>query len=72
MIILTGFLLNILRKMGFGEKWIRQIHFCISIVKFFVLINGVLEVFFEAQRGIRQGDPLSPSFLFLSWRDLTT
>ncbi|WMV19021.1 hypothetical protein MTR67_012406 [Solanum verrucosum] len=50
--------------MGFGEKWIRWIHFCISTVKFSVLINGAPEGFFEAQRGIRQGGPVSP-FLFI-------
>ena len=34
------FLMAVLRKMGFGEKWIKWIDRCISIVKFFVLING--------------------------------
>ena len=32
---------------------------CISIVKFFILINGSPSDFFGSSRGIRQGDPLS-------------
>ena len=34
--------------------------FCVSTVKFFILINGTPCGFFESTRGIRQGDPLSP------------
>ena len=57
-------LLQVLRRMSFGSKWIRWIHMCISTVHFFVLINGTPAGFFNSSRGIRQGNPLSP-LLFL-------
>lgn len=59
-----NYLLKILKNMGFGRKWIKWIGFCISTVKFSILVNGSPERFFSSQRGLRQGDPLS-SFLFI-------
>ena len=55
-----SFLLYLLNKCGFSLKWRRWIAFCISTVRFSVLINGGPEGFFGSSRGIRQGDSLSP------------
>jgi hypothetical protein len=52
------FLLYLLRRCGFGQKWCSWIARCVSLASFFILINGSLAGFFNSSRGVRQGDPL--------------
>jgi exonuclease III len=55
-----NFLLYMLRRCGFSERWRQWIYTCVSTARFSVLVNGRAHGFFPTSRGLRQGDPLSP------------
>ncbi|XP_058784794.1 uncharacterized protein LOC131659630 [Vicia villosa] len=66
-----GFLREIMRRMGFDERWIHWLLMCVTSVHYSVLVNSDrVEPIFPG-RGLRQGDPLSPYLFILVFEGLS-
>jgi hypothetical protein len=58
------FLEEVMKKMGFPERWIAWVMECVRSVSYSILVNGQPVGNIKPTRGLRQGDPISP-YLFL-------
>ncbi|XP_031095329.1 uncharacterized protein LOC115999629 [Ipomoea triloba] len=58
--------LAVLKKFGFSQKWVDLVDKTINNIWYSVIVNGNQCGFFHSTRGLRQGDPLSPSLFIIA------
>jgi hypothetical protein len=66
-----SFLFEVLRRMGFGERFLKWIALLLYTANTRVMVNGVSGERILHGRGLRQGDPTSPMLFVAAMEDLS-
>lgn len=67
-----GFLESMLKKFDFAEEWINRVMTCVKTVSYSFIQDGTVFGEIIPQRGIRQGDPISPYLYILCAEGLSS